>query len=243
MQNTQKKLLHEIKKLKKQITEKNDEIARLCKEQSVKGEDRSVSSRFTTSLDSDNPRPLRPVTSFHSNDDTSKHWLKKEMDDYKIQIAQLTRENEEVKKRADQKHTRIVDLENRLDQATKLEPQIEYLTIELSKCQAELESCTGTKKDSSDSNPVTDIDSYNLEEKWVKLVNMKEEEWKKRLKEKEEELDALNGRVERRENRIHDLKSKITELEKAAVLLQKVQHHSRGQSQRLLEAQDEAKVL
>ena len=239
MQKTQKKLLHEIKKLKQQIKEKNDEIVRLCKDQSVEGEGRSVRSRFTTSVNSDNSHPIRPVTSFHASDDTSKQWLKKELDDYKLYIAQLTRENAEVKEKADQKHKRIVDLENRLDQATQLQPQIEYLTIELSKCQAELESCRGTKEDSSDSSPVTDIDSYNKEEKWVKLIHMKEEEWEKMLKKKEEEWSQ---RVERREKKIHDLKSKIIELEKVAVMLQKVQHHSRDQSQRLLKAQDEAKV-
>ena len=79
-----------------------------------------------------------------------------------------------------------------------------------------------------------------------KKMRERDREWEQRLQEKQHEWGE---RVERREvelqgkkKEIRDLKNKVKELEKAAALLGKVQQHSKGQSQQLMQLQDEAKV-
>lgn len=328
LQATQKKMIHEQKRLKKQLKEKNEEIARLCEQRGAEdvlqsGEYHSARSTPYTSMESERGASSRPATGPQSREGRILQYVQ-ELDDCQSQISRLMEENAELSETVDKKHKRIVDLENRLDQATELQPVVEHLTMELSKYQQGGEGSGRGQRDSSKehSQPapheksyeerLTNIDDFEvvgatsgftehkagleregeegkgvrkrgskreregkreamikeqnkeckrslsendqeLEKKmrerdreWEQRLQEKQREWEEKQREWEERVQKLQkeGEVELQgeKKEIRDLKNKVKELEKAAALLGKVQQHSKGQSQQLLQLQDKAKV-
>ena len=379
LQATQKKMMHEQKRLKKQLKEKNEEIARLCERRGAEdvlqsGEYHSARSTPYTSMESDRDASSRPATGPQSREGRILQFVQ-ELDDSRSQISRLMEENAELSETVDKKHKRIVDLENRLDQATELQPVVEHLTMELSKYQQGGEEVGRGKRDSSKepsqptphekayeeklrrevdtlrpyksraeeaeknlqtcekeyrlerknnaklqhqidalkseitnlksgSGSITKIDDFEVvdaasgfteqkaswegeeegrgvkergskrekeprqeamakeqnkewkrslsenDQELEKKMRERDREWEQRLQEKQREWEERVQKLQKerevklqgKKKEICDLKSKVKELEKAAALLGKVQHHSKGQDHQLMQLQDEAKV-
>ena len=229
LQATQKKMMHEQKRLKKQLKEKNEEIARLCERRGAEdvlqsGEYHSARSTPYTSMESDRDASSRPATGPQSREGRILQFVQ-ELDDCRSQISRLMEENAELSETVDKKHKRIVDLENRLDQATELQPVVEHLTMELSKYQQGGEGSGRGKRDSGKepSQPTPHEKAY--EEKLRREVDTLRP-YKSKAEEAEKKLQACEKeyRLERKNNaklqhQIDALKSEIAKLKSGSGLI------------------------
>ena len=168
LQATQKKMMYEQKKLKKLVQGKNEEIVQLCEQLRAtdslqSGEYHSAHFTPYVSIESEGGAGSHPATGPPSREGGRLQFLQ-ELDDCRSQICHLIEENAVLKETVDKKHKREVDLENRLDQATKLEPMVEHLTMELSKYQHGGEELGRGKRSSGKKPPQpTFEEEYRLE--------------------------------------------------------------------------------
>ena len=243
---------------KRQIQEKDDEIARLCKHRAnspvVTGEFHSAHSTPFTSLSTERDSPMGD----------------------EMGPMSMPTEVSELQKKVTEKHKRIVDLERRLDRAAKMNSEVERLTIELSKYEQGGEgSEVSPSKESSQGaaqEPAYISQLKNKFEEAERRGKYYEKVYREEIKkhaELEIEVKSLKSRIadvkdasgtttniddfqvvedkkksdlQEKEKEIRALQVKVKELEKAAVALERIQQHSKAQSHHLMSLQDEVKV-
>ena len=131
-QQTEIEQLHaEVAKMRKQLSQKEAEIAYLhqLNQKSLTGDE--FYSAPSTPCSSMNTEPSAPVTTGPAREGSS---FPKERDNVNVKGKQtMSTRVSELEEIVKHKHKRIVELESRLDQVANLEPEVERLTMELSK--------------------------------------------------------------------------------------------------------------
>ena len=173
------RLRAEVIKLRKQLSQKEAEIAYLHQQNQKSLTSDEFHSAHSTPFSSMNTEPSSPVTTGPTGEGSS---FSKERDNVKVKGKQtMSARVSELEEKVKQKHKRVVELERRLDQVTNLEPQVERLTMELSKYEQQAAS-----------NPDVSNDGYSqsTEPKYVS-----------KLRKEVNELRTLKSRCEEAEKK------------------------------------------